>query len=72
MVKICVIVKWSFNIFIIYETLFENVITILLTTHQIKTKMPGKKLEVSGLFIRCGELYQLDTNYSSIIFSGSV
>ena len=30
------------NIFTIYETLFENVITILPVTYQNRTKMPGK------------------------------
>ena len=41
MVKICVIIIWSVNIFTKYET-FENGTTILPITHQNKTKMPGK------------------------------
>ena len=40
MVKIRVII--SFTVFTIYETLFENVITILQIPYQIKTKIPGK------------------------------
>ena len=58
--------------FTIYETLFVNVITLLLITYQNKTKMPGKKKEVPGLFIRTGELYQLYTSYLSINFGGTV
>ena len=34
--------------------------------------MPGKKQEVPGLFERSGKLYQLYTNYLSIIFVGNV
>ena len=34
--------------------------------------MPGKKQEVSGLFERSAELYQLYTSYLNIIFSGTV
>ena len=40
MVKIRVIITKSFNTFTIYETLFENVITISPMTYQKKTKMP--------------------------------
>ena len=43
MVKICVIIIQNANTFTIYETLFENVITISPITYQNKTKMPGKK-----------------------------
>ena len=42
MVKICVIIIENVTFFTIYETLFENVITILRITYQNKTKMPGK------------------------------
>ena len=50
------------NIFNIYETLFENIITILPKTYQNKTKMPGKN-RVPGLLIRGVKLYHL---YKSI------
>ena len=30
-----------------YETLFQNIIKLLATIYQNKTKMPGKKWEVS-------------------------
>ena len=43
MVKICIIIIWNVNIFTIYDTSFENVMRILPTTYQNKTKMPGKK-----------------------------
>ena len=39
MVQIRVIIKKNVNIFTIYETLFENVITILPLAYQIKTKI---------------------------------
>ena len=42
MVKIRVVIIQNVNIFAIYEILFENVITILPTTYQNKTKMPEK------------------------------
>ena len=42
MVRIRIILMKNVNIFIIYETSFENLITILLITYQNKTKMPGK------------------------------
>ena len=42
MVKIFVIIISNVSIFTIYETLFENVKTILPITHQNKTKMPEK------------------------------
>ena len=38
-VKICVIIIRNINIFTIYETFVENVITILPITYQNKTKM---------------------------------
>ena len=64
MVKIRVIIISSVNIFTIDETVFENVIIILPSTHQKKTKVPG-------LFIRSGKLYQLYKSYFSIIFGGT-
>ena len=43
MVKIfCVIIIQNVNVITIYETLFENVITILPATYQNKIKMPRK------------------------------
>ena len=42
MIKISVIIIQNVNIFHIYETLYENVITILPITYQNKTKMPRK------------------------------
>ena len=62
MVKIRVIIIQNVNIFTIYGTLFENVITSSQITCQNKTKMAGKKQEVPGLFIRSGKLYQLHTS----------
>ena len=41
-VKVRVIIIQKVDIFAMYETLFENVITILPITYQNKTKMPGK------------------------------
>ena len=51
--------------------LFPNVIKILPTIHENKTKMLGKK-QVPGLFIRSGKLCQLYASCLSIIFSRSV
>ena len=42
MVKIRIIIIQNVNIFTIYETLFENVMTILLVTYLNKTKIPGQ------------------------------
>ena len=64
MVKIRVIIISSVNIFTTDETVFENVIIILPTTHQKKTKVPG-------LFIRSDKLHQLYKSYFSIIFGGT-
>ena len=42
MKKIRVIIVLNVHTFTIYETLFKNIITILPTTYQNKTKIPGK------------------------------
>ena len=51
MVKICGIIISNVNIFTIYETLFENVITILPTTYQKKTKKKYLEKIASAWFI---------------------
>ena len=63
MVKIPAIIIENVNIFTIYETLFKNVITILPTTYQNKTKMPGKKRKCLVFLIRSCKLYKLYTRY---------
>ena len=42
-VKIPVTIMKNVNIFTIYETLFENVITILSKSYKNKTKIHGKR-----------------------------
>ena len=42
MSKIRVMIILNVDIFVIYEILLENVITILPITYQNKSKMPGK------------------------------
>ena len=42
MVKIRVIIKQNANVLTIYVTLFKNVINILPTIYQNKSKMPGR------------------------------
>ena len=37
------------NVFIIYETFFQNVIEILATVYKNKTEMLGKKIETVSL-----------------------
>ena len=49
-VKIPVTIMKNVNIFTIYETLFENVITILSISYKNKTKIHGKR-KVSALLI---------------------
>ena len=59
MVKIRVIIKKNVNIFTIYETLFENVITILQITYQNNPKMPGKIGSAWFIYIFTSTKYKL-------------
>ena len=70
MVKIRIIISENINIFTVYKTLFENVITILPISHQNKSKMPGKYRKCL-VFIEIGKLSKLYTTYLSIIFRWS-
>ena len=41
------------NIFTIYETLFENVITIVSISYKNKTKIHGKKVSALLIYKKC-------------------
>ena len=45
---------------------------MLPITYQNKTRIPGKKEEVSGLLIRSSRLYHLGKNYLKVGFGGTV
>ena len=52
-VKIPVTIMKNVNIFTIYETLFENVITIVSISYKNKTKIHGKKVSALLIYKKC-------------------
>ena len=64
MVKIRVTIIKNVNIFIVYETLFENVKIILTITYQNKIKMSRK---IGSAWFICKK-FQIIINYRQVIW----